>query len=352
MSRSILLAACLLAALAASPARADFTDGLDAAQKGDYAAALREWQPLASAGDATAQANLGILYEQGLGVEKNLPLAVEWYEKAANAGNVESQFHLGLIFALGQGVAKDPVKAFQWFEKAAIQGDARAEYNLGVLLADGTGRPADPMKAAEWFEKAARQDHAEAKYRYAVFIQSGLVKPSSPDLLGQYLLFAANAGIADAQFRLGQLYLVGKAPGTAGLEKNPVEAIRWLTAASDQKHIPATVELGLAYYQGGSVKQDFGKALKFFLQAAEAGRPAAQFNLCLMYQKGQGVPQDYVQAHFWCNLATAGFSGGNERDMAIRLRDEIGEEMSGRSLEKAQTMAQEWWAKRAISAPQ
>ena len=38
---------------------------------------------------------------------------------------------------------------------------------------------------------------------------------------------------------------------------------------------------------------------------AEKGNSSAQFSLGFMYEKGQGVPQDYVQAYMWFNLAAA-----------------------------------------------
>jgi TPR repeat protein len=50
---------------------ADFDTGVAAAKKGDYAAALREWTPLAEQGDAVAQFNLGVMYQQGQGVSQD-----------------------------------------------------------------------------------------------------------------------------------------------------------------------------------------------------------------------------------------------------------------------------------------
>ena len=41
---------------------ADFQKGMDAAQSGDFATALREWEPLAEQGDARAQSLLGFMY--------------------------------------------------------------------------------------------------------------------------------------------------------------------------------------------------------------------------------------------------------------------------------------------------
>src|SRR5207247_434953 len=70
----------VLAILAAGLARADFKAGLDAYQRADYATALQEWRPLAEKGDANAQYNLGLLYNQGLGVQQDfrrLPTGIE-----------------------------------------------------------------------------------------------------------------------------------------------------------------------------------------------------------------------------------------------------------------------------------
>ena len=49
-------------------ASADFQKGLTAYDRGDYATALREWKPLAEQGNASAQFNLGVMYDKGRGV--------------------------------------------------------------------------------------------------------------------------------------------------------------------------------------------------------------------------------------------------------------------------------------------
>ena len=58
----------------------DFQKGLDAAQNGDYATALKEWTPLAEEGDATAQFNLGVMYEKGEGVPQDYKTAEKMYQ--------------------------------------------------------------------------------------------------------------------------------------------------------------------------------------------------------------------------------------------------------------------------------
>ena len=43
---------------------ADYQKGLDAYDRGDYATALREWEPLAKQGDAGAHFNLGVMFHK------------------------------------------------------------------------------------------------------------------------------------------------------------------------------------------------------------------------------------------------------------------------------------------------
>ena len=62
---------------------ADFQKGLAAAQRGDFATALREWTPLAEQGGADAQFNLGFMYNNGRGVPQDDKTAVKWYRLAA-----------------------------------------------------------------------------------------------------------------------------------------------------------------------------------------------------------------------------------------------------------------------------
>jgi len=85
----------------------NFQKGLEAADKGDFAAALREWQPLAEQGNASAQYNLGAMYYNGQGVPQNYQEAVKWFRKAAEQGFAEAQFSLGLRYFDGQGVTQN-----------------------------------------------------------------------------------------------------------------------------------------------------------------------------------------------------------------------------------------------------
>ena len=106
---------------------ADYKDGYDAYQKGDYKIAFNEWKPLAEQGDADAQYSLGVLYANSKGVLKDYKEAVKWYRKAAEQGDAGAQFNLGLKYAIGEGVLKDLSKAKYWIKKAYENPDASAD---------------------------------------------------------------------------------------------------------------------------------------------------------------------------------------------------------------------------------
>ncbi len=85
------------------------------------------------------------------------------------------------------------------------------------------------------------------------------------------------------------------------------------------------------------VTKDYRKAANWYRLAAEQGDVKAQFGLAVMYAQGQGVPQDYVQAHLWANLAAA----GDHLD-ALKLRDRLALRMSTGQVAEAHRLAREW----------
>jgi hypothetical protein len=129
--------------------------GITAYQHGDFAAALQLFQPLAEDGDASAQCNLGVLYEQGRGVAQNYREAMRWFRLAALQGDASAQSNLGVMYYKGQGIAQDYGEAMKWYRMAAEQRNAEAQFNLGVMYQDGRGVAQDRVRAHMWFNLAA-----------------------------------------------------------------------------------------------------------------------------------------------------------------------------------------------------
>jgi TPR repeat protein len=104
--------------------------------------------------------------------------------------------------------------------------------------------------------------------------------------------------ITEAQYRLGMHYYFGK-----GVPQNYEEATKWFRLAADQGLDRAQFELGKAYEDGRGVPQSYVDAEKWFRLAAEQGLDVAQLALGLIYSSGRGVPQNYDEAAKWYRRA-------------------------------------------------
>ncbi|MCB2061903.1 MAG: caspase family protein [Novosphingobium sp.] len=89
------------------------------AGKETYAALTKIWLPLANAGDAEAQTNLGEIFEQGKGGPPQPDMAAQWYRRAAEAGYARAQVNLGSLYERGLGVPKNQSTAMQWYRRAS-----------------------------------------------------------------------------------------------------------------------------------------------------------------------------------------------------------------------------------------
>ena len=96
----------------------DYSAGMSAYQRGDYAAALSHWRPLAEAGSPEAQFNVGLLHAKGLELEIDATEAARWFELAAEQGFAQAQYNLAELYEGGRGVPKDLSLAYVWFELA------------------------------------------------------------------------------------------------------------------------------------------------------------------------------------------------------------------------------------------
>jgi len=147
---------------------------------------------------------------------------------------------------------------------------------------------------------------------------------------------AADEGNADAQTRLGLLYYRGR-----GVPQDYAEALRWSRKAADQGDAVAQFNLGFMYSKGRRMPQDFVETARWYRKAADQGNADAQFNLGLMYHKGQGVPRDSVEAHMWLSLA-ASRASGDDVTKFTNERDLVAKKMTPRQIAEAQRRAAEW----------
>ena len=115
-------------------------------------------------------------------------------------------------------------------------------------------------------------------------------------------------------------------------------------AAAEKGDARAQFNLGIMYYLGQGVPQDYAAAVKWYRLAADQGAPAAQNHLASMFEDGHGVAVNYVQAYKWWNLAVSRFTAADKvrRDEAIKNRDRVAANMTPAQIADAQKLAREW----------
>ncbi len=144
----------------AAPALAcDLHKGIDAYNKGNYAAALKIIRPLAEGKNSEAQYYLGRMYQKGQGVDKDLEQAEKWYRLAAEGGHAKAQYKIAFGYAFGVGgLDQNDAKAREWLQKSAENGYRKAQKMLARAYQHGKlGLTADPERADYWFAQAEKK---------------------------------------------------------------------------------------------------------------------------------------------------------------------------------------------------
>jgi len=94
-------------------------DAQAAYQNGDYVAAFERLSSLALQGNGDAEYQLGCLYQNGLGVSRNLTEAITWFLAAGDRNVTAAAATLGILYSLGLGVPRDMELSAEWFSRAA-----------------------------------------------------------------------------------------------------------------------------------------------------------------------------------------------------------------------------------------
>ena len=150
---------------------ADLKKGYAAYNSGDYVTALSEWKPLAEQGNAEAQYNLGVMYDNGFGVIEDDREAVKWFRLSAEKGHADAQHNVGVMYDDGQGVIEDDKEAVKWFRLAAEQGDAESQHSLGVMYGNGEGVIEDNVYAHMWLNLAAADGNEDARTNKDILVK-------------------------------------------------------------------------------------------------------------------------------------------------------------------------------------
>ena len=91
-----------------------------------------------------------------------------------------------------------------------------------------------------------------------------------------------------------------------------------------------------------SKRGDYVTAMRLWRPLADQGNADLQNILGVMYRDGQGVTQDFVEAHKWYNLSAAHQIDAQKRDVTSKSRDEVAAKMTAAQIAEAQKLAREW----------
>ena len=120
-------------------------------------------------------------------------------------------------------------------------------------------------------------------------------------------------------------------------------AIRGFRVHAEQGTAGAQAALGVIYDRGEGVPENNAEAVRWFRLAAEQGDAISQWTLGLMYARGEGVPMDVVDAYAWSSIAAArGIAN------ATKAKEFLTRDMTQAQIVEAQNRSREYWTRYVV----
>ena len=276
----------------------EYEDGVLNYQNKNYETALQKFRISASQANINSYIYLGLMYENGFGVEKNFSESLKYYKLASDQNNSFGQNNLASLYLRGLGVEKNSAEALRLFKLSASQGNLFATNNLGNMYKNGDGIEKNINEAIRYYKVSAEKGNLVAQTNLGfIYVKGDVGVEKNFTEAFKYFKLAADKGNPDAQTNLGLMYVRGD-----GVEKNYPEAIRLFKLATDQGVALAQTSLGMMYLKGEGVEKNYAEALRL-LKSASDKNSNAQTSLASMYQNGYGVEKDYAEAFRLYSLA-------------------------------------------------
>lgn len=276
---------------------------------------INKLQGRAALGDSNAEFTLGQLLEVGIGVPRDVPLAMKTYELASAQQDLRAEYNVGLIYLEGRGVDANYEKATALLKDAAFKGNAYAQYALARMNEVGYRNAAgdliikpDLEEAMAMYDLAAANEDGLAKYRLAEMmvrekkIDLSVQTKQNRDRLVKKLYEGAFAsGVQQAALPLA--FFNAMDPSS----KKQQEAFSVATAEAKAGNGVAALLLGLLYDRGIAVPVNQAEALNWYQKAPS--NVVISFILGTYLSQGTGLSQDLEKGKALLEqAATGGFS--------------------------------------------
>lgn len=120
-------------------------------------------------------------------------------------------------------------------------------------------------------------------------------------------------------------------------ETNYKKALEKLMPLAESGHAAAQYNIGVMHEWGNGVPQDNSQALKWYKRSAELSHKDAQNNLGALYSKGEGTEQNFVEALKWFLISAENGSEGGQKNIRI-----LEKRMNYEKISQAQKFANDW----------
>jgi TPR repeat protein len=263
---------------------------LKAVDNGDYIGAAR-LAFLKRYGRPGISMDLALAKKYRFKAEENPCLALNWIKNASKKGLAVAQYCLALSFHNSIGLPKNPEQAFFWCEKAAQARLSQAENLLGNMYGEGAGVPIDYNAALNYYMRAASQKEPTAMFNIGTMFERGLGVPISCQFAVDWYTRAAHLGSACAFNVLGILNEEGVLEGSCAKDATS----NYMKAAMFG-HSHAQYNLARCYHDGFGVEKNNSKAISWFEKAADQGHSMSLLSLATCYEFGIGANRSMVEA--------------------------------------------------------
>jgi hypothetical protein len=171
---------------------------------------------LAQQGEARAEHYLGIMYQLGMGAEKNPAIAEKWFEKAASHHNPEGEYAIGTLLSIQPDHVHDFARAVENFRHSAKAGYVASMHSLGLLLVNHPEIPQERGEAIHWLQVSAEAGTWKSSAVLGILSRDGKGLPKDSVALYRWFSIALQQGKKPAEDYLSGAFKQARDALTAG----------------------------------------------------------------------------------------------------------------------------------------
>lgn len=257
--------------------------------------AINYYMKAADAGIVKSAEKIAKFYETGTGLQKNINLAIKYYEKVSDQSSW-SCYHLADIYMHGRGIQPDYAKAMTYAKKSVELGFLPGNKLIGDLYYKGLGVTKDDAKALSYWDLSDDPTSYIALFNYYSNKTDDYSQKKLKEVVQKMLKADDNE---DCQQMLSMCY----AKGIGGLSVDISKSLYYGQKAASNGNLEALSNLGWLYYMGEEVPANYKIAYDFFNKAAELGEPDGYNGLAYCYADGKGVEKDMNKAFIFIDKA-------------------------------------------------